>query len=88
MDICPQTMPVRRGKVCSTGLGLRSGKGMELAISNWPSWVVSTGPGGWRVTHYFCPPGPEIQLWLPVPSSLPAHLPLILSVCLLLNCLC
>lgn len=29
MDTCPQTMPVRRGGLCSTGLRLMSGKGME-----------------------------------------------------------
>lgn len=29
VDTCPQTMPVRR-EVCSTGLRLRSGEGMEM----------------------------------------------------------
>lgn len=30
VDTCPQTMPVRRNGICSTGLRLRSDEGMEL----------------------------------------------------------
>lgn len=86
VNTCPQTMPVRRGEVCSIGLRLRSGEGMELSIQ-----LVQLGnkhrPR--RVEgHPLLLPSRTRNPAVAACPQLPACLPTINPVCLLLNCLC